>query len=457
MDKLLFFSIFILFAIVYFLVGYWVSRSIKSIDDYYLAHRDLGIFPLTISLIATQLGGGFILGTSAKSWQMGYFGVLYVIGICLGFFLLASGIAAKLRSFEVATTAEIFEVAYDSVFLKKIASLCSIFSLIGIFAAQVIASKSLLIALDVFNPTIFIIFWILIIFYTMIGGLQAIVKNDVIQLSLIILVFVGLFFWDFFTNVSLSSNVLSSFDSFTNDYWDIAQVATVILVPALYSLIEQDLAQVFFAAKTPRIAIIGAFSAAIFLMFFSIVPLYFGMKTKIMGIPLTLEANPLMSYFAMNYNNTILAIVTYGVLAAIISTANAVLCAISGNLVQDFKINKLALNQKRGLFISKVITLSVGIIGLILSFLFTDLIKLLVDSYAIPVAALFIPLIYAYFSKKNSKLAAMLSVWTGLCVYLILIISNTKILIIPVLDALLLSAIAFALGLLLDQKKLIKI
>jgi solute:Na+ symporter, SSS family len=454
MDKVLFFTFFLLLGILYFLIGYWVSRSVKSVEDYYLADRNLGIFPLTISLIATQLGGGFILGTSEKAYQFGFYGLLYIFGICAGFLLLASGIAGKLRAFGVTTTAQIFELKYNSVLLKKIASIGSVLSLGGIFAAQVVGSKTLLTALDVYNPVVFIIFWLLIIIYTMLGGLRAIVKNDVVQLTLIIVVFVCFFIYDFWHAPVSAAQLLTLGSTLTTAHTgDWAHISTILLMPALYSLIEQDLAQTFFAARSVRIAVLGAFSAALFLLCFAGIPLYFGLKTKMLNIPVILQANPLMSYFSATYGSTALALITYGVFAAIISTANAVLCAVSGNLVQDFKLTYY--DPRHKLLICQSATLLVGLIGLLVSFYYTDLLKLLVDSYAIPVTALLVPLLVAFYATGPlSRTAAYMSVVMGLAAFVISSMTG-MVVIACALDALLISAVGYLIGFMLDYKKII--
>lgn len=160
-----------------------------------------------------------------------------------------------------------------------------------------------------------------------------------------------------------------------------------------------------------------------------------------------------MSYFSINYNSTALALVTYGVFAAIISTANAVLCAVSGNLVQDFEIAQLS--KKHKLLICQTVTLVVGLIGLLVSFYYTDLLALLVDSYAIPVTALLVPLLVAFYSTGTgmlSRWAAYTSVFAGLCAFIVLGLFERTLFIAPALDALLISAIGFALGYIVDKK-----
>jgi solute:Na+ symporter, SSS family len=454
MDRLLFFIIILLLGLLYFVVGYLTSRSIKSIRDYFLAGRTLSLFQMAISLIATQLGGGFILGTSKEAYALGYFGILYVLGICIGFIALASGVAARLRLFNIETTAQLFETKYGSRFLKRVASLCSILSLTGVFAAQIVGSRSLMDSLGVFDPFLFIIFWLLVIAYAMLGGLRAIVQNDIFQLSFIIVVFLGLFVIDIARNISQAVTVMfksgATFGLLSLSEW--STLAMVPLMPALYALIEQDLAQIFFAARNPRMATLAAWCAGIFLLFFAFIPLYFGMTARILGTCVTVVGNPLVSYFDQTYPSIVVMVIIYGVLAAIISTANGVLCGISSNIVQDFALSTGSEQHK--LLVSRIVMIVVGCIGLLLAFTFTDLIRLLVSSYAVPVTALFVSLMVAYYapaSAKLSSLAAYVSVFGGLGTFALLLLIGKGIFFVAELDGLIVSAGGYIIGYILDK------
>src|SRR5580692_2559503 len=163
MNAILFLIIFFVLGTLYFCIGLYASRNVKTNDDYFLASRDLGLLPVTFTLIATQLGGGMLLGTAEQAYRVGLWGILYTLGMSLGFLLLGLGFAAKLRSLNVSTTAELFEIKYGSPTLKKIASLLSVTTMCGILVAQVIASKTLLAGLGINNELIFIAFWAFVI------------------------------------------------------------------------------------------------------------------------------------------------------------------------------------------------------------------------------------------------------------------------------------------------------
>src|SRR5205823_1869419 len=126
-----------LFMVVYSILGLNAARHVKNVADYFLAGRKLGILPVTFALLATQIGGGMLLGTAQDAYTIGLFGMVYNVGMVIGFLLLGTGIAGRMRALNVATTAELFETRYHSRTLKKCASLLSVLTLCGIFVSQI--------------------------------------------------------------------------------------------------------------------------------------------------------------------------------------------------------------------------------------------------------------------------------------------------------------------------------
>jgi len=174
------FLIFLLsFAFFYLFLGLWASRTVHTIKNYFLADRNLSIFQLTFALIASQLGSGMILGTACRAYSCGVLGILYTMGMSLGFVILGCGLASRMRELNITTTAEIFETHYKSISLKLFALLLSIISLWGILVAQIVASRTLFTGLNISNDYVLIGCWILVIFYTMLGGLHSIIMVDI--------------------------------------------------------------------------------------------------------------------------------------------------------------------------------------------------------------------------------------------------------------------------------------
>ncbi len=412
MSTLLFLLVFGALGTLYFFLGIRASRNVKSDLDYFIANRQLGTWQISCNLIATQLGGGMLLGTAAAAYTSGYYGLLYTVGMALGFLLLSSGIAARLQQFQVTTTAQLFETQYHSPFLKKIASGLSIMTLFGILIAQVVGFKSLMTSIGFGSGLITLPFWLSVIAYTMVGGLRAITINDMVQLGIITSTFGGIFIYMFFTRATMFASFTQQQALFTPELFSFSTIFGLIFMPALFSLIEQDLAQRFFASKSKKVAIVSAFNAALFLLLFAIIPVYLGMQAKLLGIIIPQGTNPLLIFLQRMLPDTIFALALCAIIAAIISTADALMNGISANITQDFNIGQYGFGTR--LTISKVTTLIVGLAALIASyFVPQDVIAILIGSYELSVSCLLIPLLFCYFRKTVYKNAAFLSIGAG--------------------------------------------
>jgi SSS family solute:Na+ symporter len=188
-DSTLFLVILGSLTALYAVFGIMASWHVTSQTDYFLAGRSLSIPAITGTLLATQIGGGMFLGTAQAPFE----GLLYAVGMALGFLGLGLGIAARLRKYNVGIVSEIFELSYQSSTLFYITSVLSVLSMAGIIVGQIIAAKSIFVHfVGIESDWIFLTFWGLIIAYTMIGGLHAVVIADKIQITFIIAVFTGI-------------------------------------------------------------------------------------------------------------------------------------------------------------------------------------------------------------------------------------------------------------------------
>ncbi len=416
----LFIIVLLALSALYLLLGSFVSKDITSTTDYFLAGRQLGYIPVTFTLIATQLGGGMMLGTAQKAYLYGIYGIVYTLGMSLGFLLLAGGIAQRLQSFQVSTTAELFEKCYQSPLLKKIASLFSVMTLGGLLLAQFIASRTLLAGIGLNNEIVFLLFWAFIIGYTVLGGLKAVVITDFFQVIFIIIIFGGILVYHFLLNPSLLSwqtlahqQVL--FDTTTMNK---ADIAATFLMPVFFALIEQDLAQRFFASRSKKVAFWSALSAAIFMILFSLVPIYFGMQTKVLNLSIEPETNPLIPSLAHLTSTFVFVLAVCGIISAFTSTADSLLAATSTNIAED--LVKEYIPPKKRLIFAQITTCIIGIITLLLSYIVpNDIIGTLIKSYELTVSCLFIPLIYSYYYTGLDKKSAALAMLTGFITFII--------------------------------------
>ena len=408
---------FIFFSIVLLAtfagIGYYVSKSVNSDDSYFLADRKLGIASVCMSLLATQIGGGAILGVSNFSYKYGIYGIFYSLGLSLGLIAVSIFGAKQLREKNISTIAELFEKEYKSKFLRKIASIISIISLYGILISLIIGTRKMLVAFGIENELILYAFWIILILYTVLGGLKAVVYTDVVQIIFIFAAFIlitGYYF--FYKHDYIQFSIDNLFNSIVNR--DKASLTPYLIVPFLYVFIEQDMAQRFFSAKNSKTAYISAFLAGILLLIFSFIPVIFGIAArKIANIPV--GSNEMIYFFITTSNNFIISITTLAILCAIISTGDSLLCAITSNISLDFKKKNSSIN----LLHTRITTGLLGFFAIIIANFYDNIIEMMLVSYEIMVCTLFFPIVISYFNFKKSTLLAYISIFLGVVGFVI--------------------------------------
>lgn len=386
---------------IYWWVGKRSSQNIKTEEDYYLAGKTVTFFPLMMTFLATQVGGGLVLGSAEEAYKYGWTILLYPLGNALGLICLGLGLGRRLASFQVSTIAQIFEVVYRSPLLRKVCSLLSVISLFMILVGQIVASRKFLIAMGIPNTSIFIGIWGSIILYTVRGGLKAVIATDTAQaivFSLIIFFTFGWVAWD-----GQFPSTIESFAVSTSKYsgW--------LLMPLLFMIIEQDMGQRCFAGKSPQVVSKACLWSGIFAMAVTVIPVYFGILAKSTGIVIPPGASVLMVTISTLTNPWITAAIGCAVLAAVISTATSLINAISSNLSSDF------LSQRKSLRGMQIITAMISAVAILSAFFFNNIVDILMQSYELSLSCLLAPILIALFKKKQGYfLSAFLSISFGI-------------------------------------------
>lgn len=387
-------------------------KALKTQNDYFLAGRGVRFFPLLMTFLATQLGGGLVLGSAEEAYRFGWWVLFYPLGVSLGLILLSLGIGHRLASFQISTVAQIFEVVYRSPWLKKVASLLSIATLFMILVAQVIGSQKFMLSLGLESSLWFIAFWAIVIAYTALGGLQAVVVTDIIQAAFFIAVFLFTFAYiAYYPPIALESlfetSSYSAGESFT---FDTAKLYGWLLMPLLFMLIEQDMGQRCFAADNPSTVTKAAWWAAIGTFIMGCIPVFFGILAERIGIQIPPGASVLMATIIETTNPLITAMVGCAILAAIISTADSLINAIGSNLAQDFTIKGFSQENVR---LPQIASGLISLAAIFCSFYFDNIVDLLVLSYELSVACLFVPIFAAMFKKQGHFPSAILAIAAG--------------------------------------------
>ena len=427
--------IFIVYMLLMLGVGYYFLRRNKSPDDYFVGGRTMGSLHVGLSVVATDVGGGFSIGLGGLGFAMGLSGswMLFtgLIGAWISAALLIPRVAKLMSKVKLFTFPQIFGNFYN----KKVALVAGIISAIGYIgftSSQILAGAKLAAASFVglnMNMALIIMGAIAVV-YTVMGGLKAVIYTDTIQWIILMsgLIFIGipLGYSAIGGMEGLRANVQPEFLTLTNVSWQQLVNWGVTIIPIWF--VGMTLYQRIYATKGKKQAQRAWYIAGVFewplmafmgvtLGLFSRVALDEGMFASMgyatfdsidpeMGLPLLLR--------------TILPVGLMGLMmsayfSAIMSTADSCLMAASGNVLTDIlsKIFPIKDDHKKQLRLSQILTLVIGVLALLLALKMENVLELMLYSYAFMVSGLFIPLLGAMFGKRKNTLAAIWAMLVG--------------------------------------------
>ncbi|RJX73691.1 sodium:solute symporter family protein [Vibrio sinensis] len=182
MDSTLFLTGFIVYVIFCIWLGWYVSRNQKSGEDFLLGGRELPLFLVLGTTVATMVGTGSSMGAVGFGYSNGWAGMLYGIGGAIGIILLAL-IFAPMRKLKFMTMSE--ELSYyvgGNKLVKNVVGVLIFVASIGWLGAHILGGGLYLAWMtDIDLNTAKIAIAIAFAIYVVIGGYTAVVWTDTIQ------------------------------------------------------------------------------------------------------------------------------------------------------------------------------------------------------------------------------------------------------------------------------------
>lgn len=421
-------AIIVIYLAAIFGVGIYCNKFNNSVDDYLLAGRRLGVGLATGTLVATYFGGGYVIGVGGEAFGTGvssYWspiaGAVGILAVCL--------ILNKMDGMRVYTVTEIMENRYNSPLLRLLTTILSMLALIGILAGQVTSAGSVLASLGVGSTTTCaIIVAVFFIGFTAFGGLWAVTVTDFIQIvvAAIGLITASIFVvvksggWDTIVAKIAETNVPDNYFHLLKGT-EPSYVLWLILPMFIYTLIGQDVYQRLFAAKDTKTAYKSAILSCIILLIICAFPVILGMSARAlfpdlevasMAVPTVLRAvlPPAFSGFTLA-----------AIIAAVVSTADSILTAATSHVVNDLYVRYINKDdveapetQKKLLKISKIVTVIIGAISVVIALAIPSVLMVLNSSYTLFTAGVFSPVVAGLLWKKATKAGAFAGLISGL-------------------------------------------
>jgi len=441
-------GIILLYMIMLLGVGVYFMRRNASAEDYFVSGRDMGRWHIGLSVVATDVGGGFSIGLGGLGFAMGLSGSWMLFTGLIGAWLAAVVLIPRVYKVGSAkrllTFPQLFGHFYDHR-VALVAGVISVIGYLGFTSSQILAGAKLASAavegLDL--GTALLIMGGIAIGYTVLGGMNAVIHTDTVQWIVLLL---GLTFvalpmawqavggWDAIAaTVGPEMLALDNVRPVMLLNWAITIIPIWFVGMTLYQRIyasrsEREAKQAWFIAglfEWPVMAFLGvslgllARVAAEQGLFSELFPLGAAAMDPEIGLPLLLR--------------TILPVGLMGIVlaayfSAILSTADSCLMAASGNLLTDIVHRKRDdVPVKRQLRLSQLFTLLLGLVALALAATMENVLALMLHSYAFMVSGLLVPLVAAVFFGQRDQRAALAAMIVGGSTTLALTLSGTTL------------------------------
>jgi len=184
---------FIVYLFVLVVIGVWTSRFNKTLDDFLIAGRRLGSWPVAISAEASDMSGWLVLGLPGRAFMYGVSALWIALATGFGTLFNWSVIARRLRRFteklHALTIPDFLEERYQDkthVIRGVATSIITVFMVVYVSVQLVASGKILSETFGWDYNTALVLSFAIITFYTLLGGFFAVAWTDVFQGLLIV-------------------------------------------------------------------------------------------------------------------------------------------------------------------------------------------------------------------------------------------------------------------------------
>ncbi len=409
-------------------IGVYHFLRNKSKEDYYIGNRSISAHHVGLSIVATDVGGGFSIGLGGVGFAMGLSGSWLLFTGLIGAWLSAVFVVPRIKQVDahmgMFTYPDFLRYRFDSR-VALVAALISGVGYLGFTGAQMLAGAKLASATILqtnpfgMDPLMFslLIIAVITVLYTVIGGLKAVIYTDtaqwIILLTGLIAVTIPVTLVKIGGMSALRESLPAHYFSLTNIQFSTFINWMVTIIPIW--LIGMTLYQRMYACKSKKEAQRAWFIAGLFeypIMAFTGV--FLGMCARVVFPEAEAEmAMPMLIRDILPVGVTGIVIAAY--FSAIMSTADSCLMASSGNFVNDLIERSFSrdLTAKKAICLSMLVTLIIGIVAVLLAAQFNSVLDAILYAYAFMVSGLFVPTLGAFFWKRASSTGALCAMLGG--------------------------------------------
>ncbi len=396
-----------------------IGRKNKSYKDFSVGGGSLPWYVTAGSMVAATIGGGTLIGYAGSYYSFGAQWVWMAVITLVAQVILAKFLATRFKNFNIPSIADIIAVRYD----KRARCVTAIILLVGefaVFCAMVSSFAGILSSYIGLSRGFSLIITVVIFLVTVnMGGFKGIAYTDFIQTFLIIggiLIVTGITFaraGGFAGIASLGSDMLNPFHA--NIPWQ-TMLGNLVSIGLLCFVNQCTTIQKIAASKSPKDAqkavMASSIASSIAVGGFLLI---MGLGAKILHPDM---ANPDDVVMKLLNDMPVFISTLYAaaIVAAILTTANAMLISSSLSLNALLKAAKPEISDAKQLVSSKIYIVLAGVLAYVFVQFIPGIITWIMLAYTIQ-ASLFIPLYAGLIWKRPTATAGFISLlFSGLVV-----------------------------------------
>lgn len=405
------------------------KKAQQSNDDFLMAGKSLGPLVLAGTLFAANTGGASTTGIATNVYSYGLSAAWYVIAAGIGF-VLVSFIAPYFRKAQASTVPQIISKRYGkaSHIFTAFTSIAALFMATG---AQIIATASIInVVTGLSFQAAAVIITIVVIAYTMVGGFASVAAANLMH---VLFITVGMTIAMFvmvsneavggFAALFSKASAVTDANGVNMDLLSMTKVGvpTIIGYIAMYFMTfptGQEIVQTYCSAKDGKSAKVGSVIAGLLSAAYAIVPAIIGLVAYVCidSYAVSAQKNALADA-TMTFAPAIVAgIVLAAVVAATMSSASGNMIGTATMFTNDvFRpyINGGKQDDKKEIWISRVVMVVVGGVGLTVALTASNIISVMMGAFALRSAGPFAAFICGLFYKNVTQRAGFVSIVAG--------------------------------------------
>lgn len=409
------------------------KKQVKDANDAMTAGKGLNMFKSIMGKAATSTSGTVTVGTSAYGYTMGI-GALWWSASSISMNVAISVVAKRVKliadKFGFLTLGDFLEYRYGKA-TRIISAIVNIVTYIGFGVSQIIATAVILQALTGLDFKVAAVgSTIIIIAYSVMGGMHSIILADIVQ---VFLIYIGIIC----IALPLTVHHLGGFSNFwaqlpenMTNIWSMGalDIIAILLANFLGAFVLQAAYQMAIAAKDGNIARTSTLWGAVVAILPELACLFLGMMAFVMfpGIDGNNAIGSIMTnVLPIGASGMLMA----AVIAATMSSSSSFAMAGAMSFVNDIYRKYINPNagEKKELLVTRLAMVGSILLSLIVAMFFQNIVSIILWVFTFACGALLMPVLGCMYWKRATNTGALLSIAVGGPLHIILSVVGTPI------------------------------